>query len=105
MRKVMLVLAVAALAVLGTSCNQLKARDQLNKGVQAFTAAQYPEAVERFKTAVELDPGFSAARLYLADDLVVEPRVLAALPAATLPTELAELSRRRVILDLPMRYY
>ena len=66
MRKVMLVLAVAALAVLGTSCNQLKARDQLNKGVQAFTAAQYPEAVERFKTAVELDPGFSAARLYLA---------------------------------------
>jgi len=62
----MLVLAVAALAVLGTSCNQLKARDQLNKGVQAFTAAQYPEAVERFKTAVELDPGFSAARLYLA---------------------------------------
>jgi len=66
MRKVMLVLAVAALAILSISCNQLKARDQLNKGVQAFTAAQYPEAVERFKTAVELDPGFSAARLYLA---------------------------------------
>ena len=57
MRKVMLVLAVAALAVLSMSCNQLKARDQLNKGVQAFTAAQYPEAVEHFKTAVELDPG------------------------------------------------
>ena len=38
MRKVMLVLVVAALAVLGTSCNQLKARDQLNKGVQQFTA-------------------------------------------------------------------
>jgi tetratricopeptide (TPR) repeat protein len=66
MRKVMLIIAVAALAVLGMSCNQLKARDQLNKGVQAFTAAQYPDAVERFKTAVELDPGFSAARLYLA---------------------------------------
>src|ERR1700741_1251113 len=66
MRKVMLVLSVAAMAVLGTSCNKLKARDQLNKGVQAFTAAQYPEAVERFKTAVELDPGFAAARLYLA---------------------------------------
>src|SRR6478735_1846392 len=66
MRKVMLVLAVAALAVLGMSCNQLRARDQLNKGVQAFTNAQYPEAVERFKTACELDPGFAAARLYLA---------------------------------------
>src|SRR6516162_2627030 len=62
----MLVLAVAALAALSISCNQLKARDQLNKGVQAFTAAQYPEAVEHFKTAVELDPGFAAARLYLA---------------------------------------
>jgi Tfp pilus assembly protein PilF len=66
MRKAMLILAVAALAVLATSCNQLRARDQLNKGVQAFTNAQYPEAVERFKTACELDPGFAAARLYLA---------------------------------------
>jgi tetratricopeptide (TPR) repeat protein len=66
MRKTMLILAVAALALLSTSCNQLRARDQLNKGVQAFTNAQYPEAVERFKTACELDPGFAAARLYLA---------------------------------------
>jgi tetratricopeptide (TPR) repeat protein len=66
MRKAMLILAVAALALLSTSCNQLRARDQLNKGVQAFTNAQYPEAVERFKTACELDPGFAAARLYLA---------------------------------------
>src|SRR5258708_36169494 len=66
MRKTMLILAVAALAVLATSCAQLKARDQLNKGVKAFTNAQYPEAVEHFKTAVELDPGFAAARLYLA---------------------------------------
>ena len=66
MRKAILVIAVAALALASTSCNQLKARDALNKGVQAFTGAQYPEAVERFKTAVELDPGFTAARLYLA---------------------------------------
>jgi tetratricopeptide (TPR) repeat protein len=66
MRKVMLILVVVALAALSMSCNQLKARDQLNKGVQAFTNAQYPEAVEHFKTAVELDPGFAAARLYLA---------------------------------------
>jgi tetratricopeptide (TPR) repeat protein len=66
MRKTLLILAVAAFAVLSTGCNQLRARDQLNKGVQAFTNAQYPEAVERFKTACELDPGFAAARLYLA---------------------------------------
>jgi tetratricopeptide (TPR) repeat protein len=66
MRNVLLILAVAALAVFGTSCNKLKARDQLNKGVQDFTAAQYDSAVDHFKEAVTLDPGFSAARLYLA---------------------------------------
>jgi tetratricopeptide (TPR) repeat protein len=65
-RKWTLIAAVSALAVLGTSCRQLQSRDQLNKGVQAFKNAQYPEAVESFKRAVELDPGFAAARLYLA---------------------------------------
>ena len=66
MRKMALILGVAALAVLSVSCNQLKSRDQLNQGVQAFKNAQYPEAVEHFKTAVELDPNFPTARLYLA---------------------------------------
>jgi tetratricopeptide (TPR) repeat protein len=66
MRKFALILAVAALAALGTSCTQLKARDQINKGVAAFKSAQYPEAVEHFKPAVELDPSFVTARLYLA---------------------------------------
>ena len=55
-RKLIVVLAVAALALLATGCQKLKARDQLNKGVQAFKNAQYAEAVEHFKTAVELDP-------------------------------------------------
>ena len=66
MRKLALILAVAGLAILGTSCTQLRARDQLNKGVAAFKNAQYPEAVEHFKTAVDLDPNFPTARLYLA---------------------------------------
>jgi len=64
--KVVVVSAIAAMAVLGTSCNKLKARDQLGQGVQAFKSAQYPQAVERFKTAVQLDPTFPTARLYLA---------------------------------------
>jgi len=64
--KVVVVLAIAAMTVLATSCEKLKARDQLNKGVQAYKNAQYPQAVERFKTAVELDPKFATARLYLA---------------------------------------
>src|ERR1035441_976670 len=64
--KAVVVLAIAALTVFATSCNKLKARDQLNKGVQAFKSAQYPQAVECFKTAVVYDPTFATARLYLA---------------------------------------
>jgi tetratricopeptide (TPR) repeat protein len=64
--KAVVVLAIAALTVFATSCAKLKARDQLNKGVQAFKSAQYPQAVERFKAAVEYDPTFATARLYLA---------------------------------------
>ena len=66
MRKWISILAVAALAFLGAGCKKLQSRDQLNKGVQAFKSAQYPQAVEHFKQAVELDPTFSTARVYLA---------------------------------------
>jgi Tfp pilus assembly protein PilF len=62
------VLAVVAISLplLGTGCQKLQARDHLNKGVNAFKNAQYPEAVEHFKQAVELDPNYPIARLYLA---------------------------------------
>jgi tetratricopeptide (TPR) repeat protein len=73
MRKLALSMPVAVLAavliglpILGTGCQKLQARDHLNKGVSAFKNAQYPEAVEHFKQAVELDPNFPTARLYLA---------------------------------------
>lgn len=66
MRKWISIVALAALALLGTSCSKLQSRDRLNKGVQAFKNAQYPDAVEQFKVAVELDPTFTTARLYLA---------------------------------------
>ncbi|HUI80133.1 MAG TPA: tetratricopeptide repeat protein [Bryobacteraceae bacterium] len=66
MRTLVLCAGVAGLALLGAGCQKLQSRDQLNRGVQAFRNAQYQEAVERFKTAVQLDPTFSPARLYLA---------------------------------------
>lgn len=69
MRKLaMCVLAAVliSLPIMGTGCQKLQARDHLNKGVTAFKNAQYPEAVEHFKQAVELDPNFPTARLYLA---------------------------------------
>jgi Tfp pilus assembly protein PilF len=57
---------IAALALVATGCNKLKARDNLNRGVQAYKSTQYTQAVERFETAVQLDPTFTPARLYLA---------------------------------------
>src|SRR5207245_11610497 len=56
-------LVVIALSAFG--CNKLKARDQLNKGVQAYKGAQYDAAIETFKQANDLDPGVLTARLYL----------------------------------------
>ncbi len=46
--------------------DKLQARDEVNKGVRAYTAQNYKEAAEHFSKAVELDPGLIAARLYLA---------------------------------------
>jgi len=60
-------LAVVAAAVVSTAgCDKLRARDKLNKGVQAFKGGQFDLAVEDFKQAKELDPGLTNARLYLA---------------------------------------
>ena len=48
---------------------------------------------------------YAASRTYLADDVSVDRGALAALPASRLPAGLADLARRRVVLDLPVRYY
>ncbi len=65
-RKAGVLAAVAALALITTGCAKLKARDNLNKGSQAFKNAQYSQAVERFEEAVRLDPSWPPPRLYLA---------------------------------------
>jgi tetratricopeptide (TPR) repeat protein len=60
--------SAALLLVLASTvgCNKLRARDQLVKGVQAFKAGQYEQAVDHFQTSIQLDPNYPAARLYLA---------------------------------------
>ena len=63
---ILLVAALVLLGVAGVGCQKLKARDQLNKGVQAFRGGAYPVAVEHFKQAVALDPNYPIARSYLA---------------------------------------
>ncbi len=45
-------LAVGSLALLGTGCNQLRSRDDLNKGVSAYKNAKYSDAVSFFQEAI-----------------------------------------------------
>jgi tetratricopeptide (TPR) repeat protein len=63
----MLVLMAVGLAIVSaTGCDKLKARDQLNKGVQAYKNARYEEAIDHFQQSISLDPSLLNARLYLA---------------------------------------
>ncbi len=65
--EVMFVAAVVLAAVgAGAGCNKLKARDDLNKGVEAYKNARFDIAIEDFKSAGQLDPTLTSAQLYLA---------------------------------------
>ncbi|HEY3626065.1 MAG TPA: tetratricopeptide repeat protein [Terracidiphilus sp.] len=52
-----------------SGCNRLAARDQLNKGVDAYKSARYEEAIGHFQKATELDPSLPMAKSYLATAL------------------------------------
>ena len=64
--KLALLGALLLLLAFSSGCSKLRARDQLNKGVAAFRAAQFQTAIVHFKNAVALDPTLLNARLYLA---------------------------------------
>src|SRR6202007_661449 len=64
--RAVVMLGLAILPMLLAGCTKLKARDQLNKGVQAYKNAKYELAIEHFKNAVAYDPKLLNARLYLA---------------------------------------
>lgn len=66
MKSTLLLAGLGCLILLTTGCDKLRSRDALNHGVQAYKGAHYPEAVEYFKTAAQLDPDNSVPRLYLA---------------------------------------
>ena len=55
-----------ACAFAAGGCDKLRARDFLNKGVQAYKAGQFDKAIEFFQQAKDLDPDLLNARLYLA---------------------------------------
>jgi len=52
-----------------SGCNRLAARDQLNKGVEAYKSARYEEAIGHFQKATQLDPSLPMAKTYLATAL------------------------------------
>jgi tetratricopeptide (TPR) repeat protein len=63
----LLTLAAVALSLLfSVGCNKLRARDQLNKGVNAYRNAKYEEAIDDFQHATALDPTLINAKMYLA---------------------------------------
>jgi tetratricopeptide (TPR) repeat protein len=59
-------IALGTIVLSGVGCSKLRARDQLNKGVQSYKNAKYEEAIDHFQQAVSLDPALGVARLYLA---------------------------------------
>ena len=60
---------LAGMVLSVSGCAQLEARDQLNKGVDAYKSAHYEEAIGHFQRATQLDPNLPMAKTYLATAL------------------------------------
>jgi len=65
-RIIALAVALGGMVLTMSGCNRLAARDQLNKGVDAYKSARYEEAIGHFQKATELDPTLPMAKSYLA---------------------------------------
>jgi tetratricopeptide (TPR) repeat protein len=64
-----LAVALAGMVISISGCDKLAARDQLNKGVDAYKGARYEEAIGHFQKATQLDPTLPMAKSYLATAL------------------------------------
>jgi tetratricopeptide (TPR) repeat protein len=66
-----ILLAAVLLALFSSvGCDKLRARDQLNKGVESYKNNHYEQAIDHFQQAVRLDPSLINARMYLATAFV-----------------------------------
>ena len=61
-----LTVALAGMVLSMGGCKRLQARDQLNKGVDAFKSGKYEEAIGHFQQSMRLDPSLPMAKTYLA---------------------------------------
>ena len=82
-RIVALAVGLAGMVLSLSGCQQLEARDQLNKGVDAYKSAHYEEAIGHFQKATELDPNLAMAKTYLATALAQD-----VVPGLTTPDNL-----------------
>ena len=64
-----LAVALAGMVLCMSGCDKLAARDQLNKGVDAYKGQRYEEAINHFQRATQLDPKLPMAKTYLATAL------------------------------------
>ena len=64
-----LAVVFSGMAIVMSGCKQLEARDQLNKGCEAYKSGHYDEAIEHFQEATQLDPNLPMAKTYLATAL------------------------------------
>jgi len=64
-----LAIVLAGMLISMSGCDKLAARDQLNKGVEAYKSAHYEEAINHFQRATMLDPKLPMAKSYLATAL------------------------------------
>ena len=66
------VLAAVLVALMAstTGCNRLKARDELNKGVAAYKAGKFEDAIRHFQDATKYDPTLPMAKSYLGTALL-----------------------------------
>ncbi len=64
-----LAVLAAGIMVSMSGCDRLAARDQLNKGVEAYKANHFEEAIGHFQKATQLDPTLPMAKTYLGTAL------------------------------------
>ena len=64
--KLLTLAAVALALVCSVGCDKLRARDQLNKGVESYKNSHFEQAIDHFQQAVQLDSSLTNARMYLA---------------------------------------
>jgi tetratricopeptide (TPR) repeat protein len=64
-----LAVVLAGMVLCMSGCDKLAARDQLNKGVDAYKSQRFEEAIGHFQKATQLDPSLPMAKSYLATAL------------------------------------